>query len=215
MSLLTSFFEILFPLRCIACSRTKTRLCERCINKLSSATPLGGHQHAVFRYKDPIVQRAVRILKNKKDAHLANILGHAVSQYLLEILSDLSYQYPVDDMVITEIPMDPKSMRKRGFNQAALLATGISKHLPLSHTLRSGLLKKNPTKKQALLTKRADRFSNIKGTMHGSKMLKTHVRGKVVLLVDDIITTGATMEEGVRVLKKAGAIEVFCVAMAH
>ena len=112
---------------------------------------------------------------------------------------------------IIPIPLHKNKLKKRGFNQAEELAKGISKFLekPIFNDV---LLKIKPTFAQMELSKEKRR-ENIKGAFVCQKPIV--VRGKKILLVDDIFTTGATMEECARVLKEAGAREVWGAVVAR
>lgn len=105
---------------------------------------------------------------------------------------------------ITFVPMPSRKQRRRGFNQSAVLAAGISEiiGIPLLDTLvctHSGTIQHDLSLKE--------RFQNVKGLYRAAGA----VRGKTLLLVDDIKTTGATLDECAGQLLKAGAQSVYCV----
>ncbi len=108
------------------------------------------------------------------------------------------------------VPLHRLRKRERGFNQAEELALGLSEatEIPLLQPLQRVVA----TRQQALLT-RAQRWENIRGAF--SLAPKADVKGKRLILIDDVLTTGATVETCARVLKKAGAAEVAVLTVAR
>jgi ComF family protein len=109
--------------------------------------------------------------------------------------------------VVSYVPMSRVDQRSRGFNQAQLLATGLAKRLGLP--LMTLLIKEHRTLPQAGLSAR-ERHENLRGAFH----LIRFGRGNV-LLIDDIFTTGSTMEACARALKSGGYKEVFVLTVAR
>lgn len=113
--------------------------------------------------------------------------------------------------VITWVPLSKKRLHRRGYDQARLLARHMA---PLLGVGAERLLDKpRDTKAQSGLSDRAARRANVLGayaTFPGAE-----VEGRRILLVDDVMTTGATLSECARVLKSAGASQVCCAALAH
>ena len=220
---------ILFPPNCLLCGRPTARLnvlCDECMESLPSLT---GPRCIKCQepLKDPSVDlcracgtrkrwfdRAVslgpyegawgeliRSLKFDKEPAVARFLSRRMAEYL-------SVGAPFGKIdVITYVPMTRRARRQRGFNQARLLARGLSQriHLPLRRLLK----KVHETSPQARLSARERR-----GNLHGAFRPIRSIHGKV-LLVDDIFTTGSTVEECAHVLKDAGCKEVFVLTVAR
>ena len=106
--------------------------------------------------------------------------------------------------IVLPVPLHPKRLKERGFNQSGLLAKEFSRMqgLPVSFDL---LIRKNWTEPQTRLN-RKERLENVKGAF--SLCDASAVRGRRVLLIDDVFTTGTTLSECAKTLKKAGASEV-------
>lgn len=123
-----------------------------------------------------------------------------------ELLLNLSL--PEADILVP-VPPDTARLKKRGFNHTALIARHISKKvgIPLELDL---LIKVRQTPPQVGL-RREERLKNLKGAFRVTKRLK----GQKILLLDDVITTGITGHECSRALIKAGAEEVYLVAVAR
>jgi ComF family protein len=112
---------------------------------------------------------------------------------------------------IVPVPLHKSRLREREFNQAALLARHIADDLNI--TALEGLLKRHrPTRAQVDL-ERSDRLENVKGSFCVEP--KHDLRGKNILLIDDVLTTGATSSEAASALKAAGAGIVFVLTLAN
>ncbi len=119
---------------------------------------------------------------------------------------------PIDDRYdfIVPVPLHWRRRWRRGFNQAELLARGVAKHrgIPLVNALRRG----KATADQAGLTS-AGRRRNIVGSFQPRKGIE--IRGKRILLIDDVFTTGATASACALALKRAGAASVSLLTLAR
>lgn len=113
--------------------------------------------------------------------------------------------------VVVPVPLHPRRQKERGFNQAEEIARYISKVKKLAMVSR-GIIKIRDTFPQASLEAKLRR-ENVKGAYKIGE--KDKIENKVVLLVDDVFTTGSTLEECSRVLKEAGAREVRVLTIAH
>jgi predicted amidophosphoribosyltransferase len=113
-------------------------------------------------------------------------------------------------MLIVPIPSHKEKLRKRGFNQSILIAQWWSAYIPGSQ-IKSLLQKITPTLPQATLNKKK-RLHNVTGSMQCDTSLNPHL---LYVIVDDVITTGATCAEARRALKHAGARKICTVALAH
>ena len=112
---------------------------------------------------------------------------------------------------IIPVPLSLTRRIGRGYNQAGLLAQEMSKHC--QKPLLSDVLKRSKiTKPQFLLSKR-ERLENLKDSFTVKNADK--IKGKTVLLVDDIITSGATVSECAGVLKSAGAKKIYAMSLAR
>jgi len=120
----------------------------------------------------------------------------------------LSLDIPQTDGIIS-VPLSIKSLRDRGFNQSLLLARMIAGEIKVP-LLMDILFKKKETQPQIGLSAR-DRRVNIKNAFE----IKGDIEGRRLLLVDDVITTGATVTECSKELLKAGAKEVVVIALAR
>lgn len=134
----------------------------------------------------------------------AKVYGRLVAD---TVRTELAGEYDL----VTWVPLSRKRLRERGYDQAYLLARSTAKELglPLTPTLH----KQRNTQPQSGTGDAAKRRANIAGAYR----MKTgaDVTGKRILLMDDIVTTGATLSECARVLGKAGAEQVVCATVAR
>ena len=221
------WLEYLFPRFCLSCDSEGDFLCERCLKKIQlhgifacpvchkptgfgvacvSCRPHSSLDAlislAVYEEKKPI-GRLVHGLKYQYIEWLAGLFPVFFERFLLDHKLILS----ISDMVVP-VPLHGRRFAERGFNQADLIALALGKvaHLPIS----SALSRIRYTRHQARLPKheRTDNVANaFVSTLSAS--------GKRCILVDDVFTTGATMQECAKVLKSTGALEVIGVVLAR
>jgi ComF family protein len=141
--------------------------------------------------------------------------GYKFSGYkrISKVFSLLFYNsvndFPEAD-IITSVPMTRKKIWKRGYNQSEIFAKELSKLKKLKYSKMLNESKKAMVQRELNLT---ERFFNILGRY--TVLKKSHILGKVIILVDDVFTTGATINECARVLKKSGAEKVFSITIAR
>lgn len=118
------------------------------------------------------------------------------------------YKKYVLSLFISPIPLHSQRLKERGFNQADYIVNFLQKFLFLKRG--DFLSRKKKTPPQAFLQNKKERFSNIRGAFVLKKIPSTGS----ILLVDDVVTSGATVREATRVLKKGGVLKVFVFALA-
>jgi competence protein ComFC len=185
--------------RCYKCGQLSPagRTCDKC-RKESKLTAVAVAAH----FDEGPIRLAIHALKYGGAYELAPILAGALKNVVpSEIAGSKGW-------VIAPVPMAKSRKRLRGYNQAELLAKEISVQLQVP--LMDGLLKIRPTSPQAELS-RAARLVNLRGSMTAVGSLA----GARVILVDDVATTGATLEECARALREAGAKRVCGVVIAR
>ena len=214
MKLLEAALDWLFPPKCVFCRKVleNTGVCGECVKKLpytkgdsivqsfphikKCVTPL---------YYDGTVREAILRYKFWGMTVYADTLG-AIMAECVENNLDCG-----DIDVISYVPLSRKRLRKRGYNQSHLLAEAISRRIdvPMAETLIK--IADNPA--QSGIKSREARAKNVKGMY--AVMDTELVKGKAVLLVDDVVTTGATLSECAKTLRDAGALYVYCTALAR
>ena len=131
--------------------------------------------------------------------------GGLLKKLILEIINNQS----INADVICYVPMTKKAIRKRGFNQCEIMARNISYNtdIPISNCV----IKSKHTKEQKTLSK-DERKSNIKGVFNIKS--SKDIKDKHVILIDDVVTTGATVDECKNILLKYGANKITVLTIA-
>ncbi len=150
-------------------------------------------------YNVTVAKNAMYSLKFGRNIPVARFFAERMSISIKQKFFDASFDY------VSFVPMTPTSKRARGFNQSEILAKQIAEilQIPIREDLLYSRRKKRPQHKTPL----KKRFANVKDNYRSNASIK----GKSILLVDDIKTTGATLNECSKALKKAGAQTVYCV----
>ena len=152
-----------------------------------------------------IVRDVIHEFKYNRQIHLR----HLVARWLLAALDDERLRdYQFDVMV--PVPLHPTRQRERGFNQASLLAELLSAHTSIPS---KPLLKRIRYTTTQTALDRSERMENLHNAFRLRK--NADVRGLRVLLIDDVLTTGSTLSECARVLKRAGAISIHAATAAR
>ena len=175
-----------------------TSLCGACITN----PPIVEHTTALFLYQAPITQFITQLKFNRRLLY-ANILGNLFFQTIRDTRTTASLPE-----CIIPVPLHPKRLRERGFNQAVEIAKPIGKKLKLPVLLESCIREKYTEPQMNLPAKK--RKQNIKNAFS----IKTAISAKHIAIVDDVVTTGSTAAEIGKLLKKQGVekIEVWCCA---
>lgn len=189
--------EILPPI-CNRCGRpSQIHLCSECQKKRRYLKRV--RAYGIF---EGVLKEAIHLFKYEKKDGLSNMLGGLMFKLLDKEKWDFDYIVPV--------PLHKKKEKARGFNQAMLLAEFISKRKNIP--IFKGLKKTINTPPQVGLSYH-ERRTNILDcfTLKDNKKIE----GKSILLIDDVITTGTTIEECSRVLTKGGAKDVYGLCLAY
>lgn len=203
--------SLFFPDKCIFCGKItdKGRVCEKCGRLLPKTSGLRSEKNGEFFstcvspfYYQGIVRESLLRYKFGKHQSYAAVYSRCCAEVVKERL-DGSFD------IITWVPVSRKRRLERGFDQAELLARELSRKLKIPCV--KTLVKKRDTPKQSTYTDIARRRANVSGAF---KAAGKNPNGKRILLVDDIITTGATLSECARILLMSGAEDVVCCTVA-
>ncbi len=255
------FLDVLFPPICLNCQKhieeRNKLICDRCLagieinnslfcpvcrarlwqdKKICNHGQSDGRQYpfvlaAAANYGNETTQNLITYFKYKGFESLAPILSSFVFKYINFINLDL------EDYIIVPIPLHKNRERKRGFNQAKLLADNLSERLEIDSI--DALRRIKNTKPQACLSGRQAKLKNQKDdnifnwlesdnsrlkTQHEKRQENIRgafkiidgslIEGKKIILVDDVYTSGATMGEAARVLKENGAKKIIALVVA-
>jgi competence protein ComFC len=152
--------------------------------------------------------------KYKNCRSLAQPFATLMYDKIFEDLSDTFMFHSFTELLIVPIPLHPKRKRQRGYNQSELIARELYLKDKTIFTLTLDVLYRSQhTTQQARIQNRSQRIRNVQGCFAVRNQHLIHKR--TVLLIDDVSTTGATLAEAARVLKKAGAKHVHTYCVAH
>lgn len=219
-----SILDLIFPKRCVNCGRFGGYLCKECFSKIEyiekSVCPVcqrqavGGKTHpgcatrygldgliVAAYYRGP-VKGVITKVKYKLAYDIINILVDLLCQNLYK------FDFP-KDAILVPVPLHIKRKNLRGFNQSEIFVRSLAQKF--GQPYYEALLRSKETKSQVGL-KKDDRRKNVKDAFSIKKGVD--VMGKNILLVDDVYTSGATMQEACKVLKKAGARSVWAMTIA-
>lgn len=229
-----SVFDFLFPKRCVQCKKLGSYLCPNCFSTITftdmmvctvcQCQAMGGLTHPVCRtrysidgvfpslvYKG-VVKKLVYVFKYPP--YLTDLNSQLVDLFYEGIIQKETF-FPIlkEPAIFTSIPLHQSKFRKRGYNQSTILAEGLAKRfgLPFFELLK----REKNTKTQVGLSKE-NRKANIDHAFalryDVSDLTKTY---RHIFLVDDVVTSGATLREAAKVLKKAGFDNVWGLTLAH
>jgi ComF family protein len=197
----------LAPPRCAACDAPVTRLavfCAACASTVQRADDAGDGAVAAFVYGGAIAEAITRFKYGARPdlaRPLADLLWNAVA----------ARAGLLRGCVVVPVPLHPVRLAERGFNQSALLARPVSRRLSAPF-LPLALTRVRDTPRQASLG-RADRLGNVGGAF--AARLPKRLRGRPVLLVDDVRTTGATLSACTQATLEVGAGPVTTAVLAR
>lgn len=205
-------FRLIFPQKCVLCHRLlnkdETDFCHSCrqntesFKKSKHSIPFVAHWTALWYYKEN-VRKSIHRFKFGARRHYAEI-------YARHLAMRLADSPAADADVLSWVPVSPLRKLKRGYDQSELLCKALGKELTMPVT---PVLKKiRNTPPQSGLKDISQRRANVLGAY--KPLPSTDLSGKRILLIDDVVTTGATGSECAKTLLFAGAKEVYLAAIA-
>lgn len=227
--IIKTILEIVFPLTCVGCGKPNTLICDDCVKNIKSIdnqecpncrkqtekgefcsakcknTFLGEPSYfsnliVCSRYdKQGTLKKIIEEFKYHYSENLAEILGSLLKSKLAS---------PDNNFIIVPVPLHSKRQKARGFNQAELLAK------TLNLETKDALIRIKNTKQQAHLNKK-ERLTNVKNAFALNPKYEKLIQNKNVILLDDVCTTGSTLNECAKALKGASKIEALVLARGH
>lgn len=215
MKFIDRAFDFLFPSRCIFCRNVlksgENQICGKCCDELPFTSGSNISRKGEFfdicvspLYYSGNVRNAILRFKFKKKSGYAEFFSTLLSSCISETLSG---KYDI----ISWVPTTKERRKQRGYDQAMLLSMATA--LKLDNVAVETLRKTSNSPPQSSLSGVERRHSNVLGTYEVSD--PEIIRGKRILLIDDIITTGATLSECAKTLLESGAESVVCAALAR
>ncbi len=230
-----SLLDLLYPSHCIHCERRlsaeeKEGLCPSCLSQIPKNIPpfcptcgrsyrgtkgasrCGGCEGKVFPYDrlwfvapyEGVLREALHTLKYKGRKPIAVSLAQLLIDFAKETLVSFKYD------AVLAIPLARNKERERSFNQSALFAERVSEALAVPSS-SGGLVRVRETAPQTTLTK-TERFANLQEAF---RVKDPRYAGKNLLLIDDIVTTGATVFSASKTLRTSGAKTISVLTLAR
>lgn len=208
--------DLLFPGCCVSCGHEGNCLCDRCIEKIKisknpdpvripAAHPLMGVWIAAD-YDDEIIAAAIKAFKYQLLPDLGDKLAGLMSAHLSanESFRTLKFDH------VVPVPLSRRRLNWRGFNQSEILGAALCRRL--NRRFACNLLRRIRYTHPQVGLPAAERFKNIRGIFTVSP--EYEIAGTKILLLDDVVTSGATLGECARILVEAGAKEVWAAVVA-
>ena len=177
-------------------------LCRRLEPPYIKATAYGSYESGL--------RELIHLLKYNQVRPAANVLG----RMLAEAIEDLQPLFAGSGVLLVPVPLHSSKLRQRGFNQSELIARAALKLRPSARfQLSAGSLERRRETKSQIGLSRHQRRENMRGAFAVAK--PDEVNGREILVVDDVFTTGTTVSECARVLRRAGASKVYVATVAR
>lgn len=218
--------DLLYPPRCVNCASTEDWFCQNCLNQIALIAPpvcqncgtpisksecnecannplhtIDGIRSAAY-FEDNPIRPAIHLLKYRDHKAVASILG--------QILADTYHNYHLQADVIVPVPLHPSRFKERGYNQSELLVKALASNLDLP--IDTTTLERVRVTKSQMTLGISERHQNVKEAFacRGDRLA-----GKQVLLIDDVCTTGSTLDACAAALKASGTTSVWGLTLAR
>ncbi len=226
--------DLIFPKECLSCGQEGFYLCAKCfkqiklnnknycalckrktfLSQICQTCQKNTNLRAVWitaDYNNEILQNLIHNLKYKYVEEISQILADLIIKYLGLNKIFLSLKIDKDNSIITAVPLHKKRYLMRGFNQSELLARKVSNYYKIPAV---ALLKRKINTASQINLKRKERQANVKKAFI-YKPSKNFVKNKKIIIIDDVITSGSTLNECAKVLSEAGFKEIYGLVIAQ
>jgi len=225
--------DLLFPKFCLFCGRENTYLCPDCFSQIKTyATPFcpycGSRSPegticpsckkyltgfvAAGPYKDKRLKEVIETFKYKFVKELATPLALLIFKFLKENQQVEFFKNPLNFLIVP-IPLHKRRQRERGFNQAEEIGKQLSPLLKIP--IKTDILLRRKNTKPQVKLKKEERKENIKDAfIINPKIDISSLKDKKIILLDDVFTSGSTMEEAAKVLRDRGIKQIWALAVA-
>ena len=230
LAIRNQIIDLIFPKNCVNCGRSDTWLCDECQSKIrpnimsqclvckkiqadngicQKCQPFSALDGLwiMTDYDNKLIENIIRLIKYKYIAELVDYLGPLMESYFGG-KSKLE-----KDFILIPVPLHRRRFLTRGFNQAELIARELSDQYG-NEIVDDLIFRRHYNQPQTNLGAHL-RVSNVKGIFKINQKVADQLKDKLVVLVDDVYTTGSTMQECARVLKHGGIKNVWGLAIAR
>jgi len=200
-----ALIEVIYPREnyCIICKEEDCfGICDTCKKSIKLIGEAYQDEIISYGYYGGVLKELILKFKYKDNFTAGDILAEILEEYITENFNYKEY-------IITYIPLSKKAEKVRGFNQCEYIAKKISRDLSIE--VLEVLIKAKETKVQKKL-KKDERFENIKNAFKIKKGIK--IKNQKIILIDDVATTGATLKEAYKLLKKFDFVDIKLLTLA-
>lgn len=229
------FLDLIFPIKCIDCQKFGDYICRGCLRTITIKknfecigckrnTPFGqtcflcsktnyvDQLLIVADYGNPLVKKMLKFFKYKFIPDLKEPLSVLIRKYLKRLVLEKNFNIFETNPLLIPVPLSPRRLNWRGFNQSELLAKGLVDvfQMEMANDVIERVINATP---QADIKEREERLKNLNGVFmikNGSKVFN-----REIVLIDDVCTTGATLNECAKILKVIGAKRVTALVVAR
>ena len=166
----------------------------------------------VSNYKEPLIERSIKYFKYRFISDMHVPLSIIAGRYIEKLIKTKRVNVFEDNPLLISVPLETRRLNWRGFNQSALIAKYLADKFLLEH-LENGLERKKSAKPQASIKDRNERVANLGCVFECNAT--SRIQDRIVILVDDICTTGSTLNSCASILKKSGAKRVIGFVIAR
>ena len=227
--------DLFFPARCINCKKFGDHVCQRCLKTISIKknfecigckrnTPFGQTCYLcaktnsidqlliVADYKNLFVEKMLKLFKYKFISEMGWSLSVLMKRYLKWLTLDKKLNIFETNPLLIPVPLHPRRFNWREFNQSELLTKELADTFQME-MITDALERTANATPQADIKEREERLKNLKGIFRVNNKLK--MVNREIMLIDDVCTTGATLNECACVLKENGASKVIALVIAR
>ena len=221
---LNCIIDFIYPITCPLCDmkmEENGQFCPQCMDRLINSMTVTVHRgrqdfhhlEGEIHFDEVLtcwdytadMEKLVHIVKYKRGKRLGRLLGVKAGEALKRYLEGWN------DSVMVPVPLHKIRQRERGYNQSEILSQGLAKHIPL--TIENKILVRHRKTLSQTLLPIQERQKNVEGAFN--VIVPNFFKGKKVLLVDDVCTSGSTLNSCAFSLKNAGVEGIVCVALAR
>ena len=238
--LLFWILELVFPKKCVICAKFNDSgfngyLCKKCLNtiptnhkfecigckklvslgktcNLCNKTNYIDQLLVVADYKNQTLIKLIKLFKYRFIEELRFPLFLLTKKYLLQLAKSKKLNFLEENPVVLSVPLYTRRLNWRGFNQSDIIANLLAENFHLEKG-KNVISRTGKSKPQAEIKEKSERLNRLKGLF--KIICADKIVGKNILLVDDVCTTGATLNECAKVLKENGALKITGLVIAR
>lgn len=238
--LLSQSLELVFPKKCVICGKFNDSgfsgyLCKKCLSAIpinhnfecigcKKLVSLGKTCNSctkenhidqllvVTDYKNQTLIKLIKLFKYRFIRELGSPLFLLIKKYLLQLAKIKKINFLEENPIVLSVPLSHRRLNWRGFNQSDILACLLADNFHLDKA-EGIILRTGKSKPQAEIKEKGERLDNLRGLF--KIIMADKLVGRNILLIDDVCTTGATLNECARVLKENGAKKITGLVIAR